>query len=82
MQTKLEREHPMPTIAQLDSRKRLNLAPYAQSDIYIITTEPSGRITLEPAAVVSKLEQSVLNNSKIMDEIAAYHQDPSDVIEE
>ena len=72
----------MTTIAQLDSRKRLNLAPYSPSDLYIVTAEPNGRITLEPADVISKLERAVLNNPKIMAEVAAYHADPSDVIEE
>lgn len=72
----------MTTIAQLDSRKRLNLAPYAPADLYIVTAEPSGRITLEPASVISRLEQDVLNNPKIMAEVAAYQADSSDVIEE
>lgn len=72
----------MTTIAQLDSRKRLNLAPYAPADLYIVTAEPSGRITLEPASVISRLEQDVLNNPNIMAEVAAYQADPSDVIEE
>jgi hypothetical protein len=72
----------MATIAQLDSRKRLNLAPYSPSDIYIVTTEPNGRITLEPADVVSRLEQAVLSNPRIMAEVAAYHADPSDMVEE
>lgn len=72
----------MTTIAQLDSRKRLNLAPYAPHDLYIVTAEPNGRITLEPADVISKLERAVLDNPKIMAEVAAYQADPTDVIEE
>ncbi len=72
----------MTTIAQLDSRKRLNLAPFSPAELYIVTAEPSGRITLEPASVVSRLEQDVLNNPKIMSEVAGYHADPSDVVEE
>lgn len=77
-----EREQPMTTIAQLDSRKRLNLAPYSPSDIYIVTAEPNGRITLEPASVVSKFEQDVLSNPAIMAEVAGYLANPSDVVEE
>jgi hypothetical protein len=69
----------MATIAQLDSRKRLNLAPYATSDIYLVTTEPNGRITLEPATVVSKIEQAVLSNPKIVDAVAAARADRSDI---
>lgn len=72
----------MTTFAQLDNRKRLNLASVAKSDLYLITAEPSGRIILEPASVVSQLERDVLSNQKIMAEVAAYHADPSDVIEE
>ena len=67
----------MTTIAQLDSRKRLNLAPFAKSDFYLVTTEPSGRITLEPADVVSRLEQSVLENVRIMSAVAEARADSS-----
>ena len=72
----------MTTIAQLDSRKRLNLAPYSPADLYIVSTEPGGRIILEPAAVISRLEQDVLSNPQIMAEVAGYHADPTDLIEE
>ena len=72
----------MTTFAQLDNRKRLNLASVAKSDLYLITAEPSGRIILEPASVVSQLERDVLSSQKIMAEVAAYHADPSDLIEE
>ncbi|AYG05554.1 hypothetical protein [Gryllotalpicola protaetiae] len=72
----------MTTIAQLDGRKRLNLAPYHPSDIYIVTAEDNGRITLEPATVVSALEQRVLNNPAIMAEVSAYHDDPTDLVDE
>lgn len=72
----------MSTIAHLDSRKRLNLAPFAKSDIYLVTTEPSGRITLEPAVVLSQLEQAALANPAIIEAVNAYHADPSDVVEE
>lgn len=48
---------------------------------YLVTSDSSGRITLEPAEVVSKLEREVLNNAQIMAEVAAYRADPSDVVE-
>ncbi|MGL4339627.1 MAG: hypothetical protein ACRCSP_04285 [Rhodoglobus sp.] len=72
----------MSTITQLDGRKRLNLAPYSPHDLYIVTVEPSGRIILEPADVISKLERRVLDNPKIMAEVAAYQANPSDLTEE
>lgn len=68
------------TIAQLDSRKRLALASFNPTNIYLVTTEPNGRIILEPADVVSRLERDVLNNPRIIAEVASYHQDPSDVV--
>ncbi len=72
----------MTTIAQLDSRKRLNLASLASSDIYLVTAEPSGRIILEPAAVISRLEQAAMNNPDIAAAVAAYRDAPDDLIEE
>lgn len=45
-------------------------------------SDTNGRITLEPASVISRLEQDVLNNPAIMAEVAGYRADPSDVIEE
>jgi hypothetical protein len=49
---------------------------------YLVTSDPSGRITLEPAEVVSKLEREVLNNAQIMAEVAADRADPSDVVDD
>lgn len=72
-----------PTLVQTDSRKRVSLAAVAHpGTYYLVIAEPNGRITLEPAEVVSRLERSVLDDSKIMAVVEAYHADPSDVIEE
>ena len=70
----------MTTFAQLDSRKRLNLAPFAKSEFYLITAESNGRITLEPANVVSQIEQSAKENPEIMAALAAHDANPDDVV--
>lgn len=72
----------MPTFAHLDNRKRINLSQFATSDIYLISTEPNGRITLEPAEVVSQLERDVQANPAAMAAIAGYLADPSSTIPE
>ncbi|MEO5536034.1 MAG: hypothetical protein ABIR17_12995 [Pseudolysinimonas sp.] len=74
---------PAATLVQTDSRKRVSLAGrVAPGAYYLVTTDPNGRITLEPAEVVSKLERDVLANPRIMAEVAAYRADPSDVVED
>lgn len=74
---------PEPTLVQTDSRKRVSLAGrVVPGAYYLVTSDSSGRITLEPAEVVSKLEREVLNNAQIMAEVAAYRADPSDVVED
>lgn len=70
----------MTNFAQLDNRKRLNLASVAKSDLYLITTEPSGRIILEPASIVSQLEQDFLSNPEALAAVDAYHADPSRLV--
>jgi hypothetical protein len=74
---------PTSTLVQTDSRKRVSLAgSVPPGAYYLVTTEPNGRITLEPAEVISKLERDVLSNARIMAEVAAYRADPSDVVED
>jgi hypothetical protein len=72
-----------PSLIQTDSRKRVALAGVVQPGAYyLVTAEPSGRIILEPADVVSRLEQQVQANPQIMAEIAAFRANPSDVVTE
>jgi hypothetical protein len=54
------------TFATLDSRKRLNLASFARSEVYILTAEPNGRIVLEPASVVSDIDRAIEASPAIM----------------
>lgn len=70
----------MTNFAQLDNRKRLNLASVAKSDLYLITAEPSGRIILEPATIVSQLEQDFLSNPEALAAVDAYRSDPSRLV--
>lgn len=67
---------------QLDSRKRANLASVATSEIYTVTTERSGRIILEPASVVSRIEQDFRSNPEALAAVAAYHANPDDLVDE
>ena len=68
--------------ATLDSRDRLNLAGRATSKVYLIHEEPNGRIILEPASVVSNLEQRVLTNPNIMAAIERNQNGTADVVDE
>lgn len=70
----------MTNFAQLDNRKRLNLASVAKSDLYLITAEPAGRIILEPASIVSQLEQDFLSNPEALAAVEAYRADPSRLV--
>lgn len=70
------------SFATLDSRDRLNLAGRATSKVYIIREEPNGRIILEPASVVSNLEQRVLANPRIVDALKRNQHGTAHVIEE
>ena len=50
------------TFMSLDSRKRINLASIATRDAYKVTREPSGRIVLDPAVVLTEDELAVLSD--------------------
>lgn len=47
----------------LDSRKRVNLASFSPRESYKVTTEPSGKITLEPAVVLTENEIRALRDT-------------------
>lgn len=68
--------------ATLDSRDRLNLAGRATSKVYLISEEPGGRIILDPATVVSNLEQRALANPAIVEALRRNHAGESTVIDE
>lgn len=53
------------TFMTLDSRKRINLASIATRDSYRVTSEPNGRIVLEPAVVLTEDELQVLGDATI-----------------
>lgn len=52
----------------------------AKSDLYLITAEPSGRIILEPATIVSQLERDFLSNSEALAAVDAYRSDPGRLV--
>lgn len=58
-------------LAQLDSRKRVSLAKIATADTYIVTAEPSGRIVLEPAVVMTEAEAHFLGDSGLRERVAS-----------
>lgn len=68
--------------ATLDSRDRLNLAGRATSRVYLIQEEPNGRIILEPASVVSNVEQRMLANPQIVDALRRHQEGTAVIIEE
>ncbi len=55
----------MGEILTLDSRKRANLASVADHDHYVMTREPSGRIVLDPAVVLTEDELTALRDSTV-----------------
>lgn len=68
--------------ATLDSRDRLNLAGRAISKVYLIQEEPNGRIILDPASVVSHIEQRILANSQIVAALERSRDGSATVIDE
>jgi hypothetical protein len=70
------------TFATLDNRKRLNLAQFARSDVYLITTEPNGRITLEPARVISDVDQDIQSSPEILAALARDNDETGTYIDE
>jgi hypothetical protein len=71
----------MSTVTILDSRKRLNLAPFATSNVYLLTAEEDGRILLEPADVVSRIEKAALSNPEIVAALAEADSHPERAVE-
>lgn len=55
------------TYMELDSRRKLSLAKIAADDVngYLVTREPSGRIILEPAVVMTMSEEAALRSPEI-----------------
>lgn len=51
--------------AELDTRKRVSLAKIATATSYLITAEPSGRIVLEPAVVMTASEAAIIADPQI-----------------
>lgn len=70
------------TTIRLDNRKRANLASAAQAEFYTMTTEPSGRIILDPAVVVPRIVEDFRNNSEALADLAAYRANPDDLVSE
>ncbi len=68
--------------ATLDSRDRLNLAGRATSKVYLIHEEANGRIILEPASVVSTLEQRARANPAIMSALVESRDGTAPIIED
>lgn len=56
--------------AQLDTRKRVSLAKIATADSYMITAEPSGRIILEPAVVMTQTEAQLMADGALRERVA------------
>lgn len=52
------------TFMTLDSRKRISLAAFSPRETYKVTTEASGRILLEPAAVFTEDEIRALSSTE------------------
>jgi hypothetical protein len=72
----------MTTVFQnLDSRKRLNLATIATTTQYLITTEESGRIILEPAVVMTQVERDYLTSSQTRAAVEAAAANPDDLVD-
>jgi len=61
----------MSTYMTLDSRKRISLATIATRDSYKVTREPSGRIILDPAVVLTEDELSVLRDPATREAVTA-----------
>jgi hypothetical protein len=59
------------TYALLDSRKRVSLAAFATTNQYLVTAEPSGRIILDPAVVMTEVERDYLANGELRERVAA-----------
>ena len=60
-----------PVYAELDARKRVNLAKVATATSYLITAEPGGRIVLEPAVVMTESEAAIIADPQIRSQYTA-----------
>lgn len=70
-----------PIFSQLDSRKRISLAAIATAEQYLVTTEPGGRIILEPAVVMSQVEMDYLSNKAARATVERSRANPEDAEE-
>jgi hypothetical protein len=70
------------SFATLDGRDRLNLAGRATSKVYLIQEEANGRIILEPASVVSTLEQRARANPAIISALVESRDGTAPIIED
>lgn len=64
------------TYAQLDGRKRINLSSVATSTHYQLTVEPSGRIILEPARMMTEVEAAYLESPELRAAVADSKEHP------
>lgn len=55
------------TFAQLDVRKRISLAKFSPPASYVMTVEPSGRIVLEPAVMLTEDDVAVMSDHRTVD---------------
>ena len=56
-------------LVQLDSRKRVSLAKIAKFDTYVVDVQPSGRIVLEPAVVLTPSEAEIIGDTQLWDRV-------------
>jgi hypothetical protein len=61
----------------LQDRKRANLAKVAKHDAYLVHEEANGTLVWEPAGVITEAERRLLQQSDIVDEIAANRENPT-----
>lgn len=56
---------------ELDARHRAPLGRLARHDRYAVTVEPSGRIILEPAVLLTQSQLKLLQNGEFWEELDA-----------
>lgn len=68
------------TYVKLDSRKRLLLGEKATSDEYLVTEGENGRIILDPAVVMTRVERNFLMNHEARESVDRALAEPDDVV--
>lgn len=58
-------------LAELDSRNRISLARVATARQYVVTVEPSGRIILDPAVVLTAAEAAALSHDGLHQQVVS-----------